>query len=412
MGLDALRKITSAPSLQKLLSASSTRKPGTSGVLPIAVDFGVGSLKVLQVEAGEPLKLVAAARLETPDDLISRHAERLEFQIKALPKLIKHGGFKGKRVVCAIPSWQTSCKQIQFQRTEGLPISTLVDAAIPVQFGRDPSTLVYRYIELGGAAGKLDVIVFAVGRELVDKLMHAVTGARLEPVGMHSEFHAAVRAFDHIHRREGDLDITTLYLDIGTATTNVMIAHGTSLAFARVVDVGGSHLDELLARQLDCSFGEARRRRLEMESAASPSTSASAAAPRPALPEGDRRAQQMPAGFGGEVLSQPAVPVAPESGDLREPLEMLTDEVQMCLRYHASQHPQRKVDRVLFLGGQSRYRGLCQHVARQLRLPAQVVDPIARLARGGTEPTLGVDFRQAQPGWAVTLGLCLSPTDL
>jgi type IV pilus assembly protein PilM len=410
MGLDALRKITSAPTLQKLLSASSAKKPGTSGVLPIAVDFGVGSLKVLQVEAGEPLKLVAAARLETPDDLLNKHAERLEFQVKALPKLIKHGGFKGKRVVCAIPSWQTSCKQIQFQRTEGLPVATLVDAAIPVQFGRDPSSLVYRYLELGGAGGKLDVIVFAVGRDLVDKLMRALTGSKLEPVGMHSEFHAAVRAFDHIHRREGDLDTTTLYLDIGTATTNVMIAHGTSLAFARVVDVGGARLDELLAKQLDCSISEARRRRQEMESAAA--LPAGASGPRAAAVEGERRAQQTPAGFGGEVLSQPAVPVSPESGDLREPLEMLTDEVQMCLRYHASQHPQRKVDRVLFLGGQSRYRGLCQHVARQLRLSAQVVDPIARVARGGTEPTLGVDFRQAQPGWAVTLGLCLSPTDL
>ncbi len=34
--------------------------------LPIAIDFGTGSLKILQVAAGDPPVLVAAASLETP----------------------------------------------------------------------------------------------------------------------------------------------------------------------------------------------------------------------------------------------------------------------------------------------------------------------------------------------------------
>jgi Tfp pilus assembly PilM family ATPase len=95
-----------------------------------------------------------------------------------------------------------------------------------------------------------------------------------------------------------------------------------------------------------------------------------------------------------------------------EMLEGFTDEVRICLRYHAGQFPSRKIDRAVFVGGESRHRGLCQHVAKALRLPAQMADPLARLARTGKEPTVGVDLREPQPGWAVAMGLCMSPTDL
>ena len=64
------------------------------------------------------------------------------------------------------------------------------------------------------------------------------------------------------------------------------------------------------------------------------------------------------------------------------------------------------------MGGESRHLGLAQHIARTLRLPAQVADPMAGVARTGKETTTGVDFRQPQPGWAMCLGLCMSPTDL
>ena len=103
---------------------------------------------------------------------------------------------------------------------------------------------------------------------------------------------------------------------------------------------------------------------------------------------------------------------SPPAADLSEPLEILTDEISMSLRYHESIFPDRKIDRAIFIGGEARHLGLCQHIARTLKLPAQVADPMAGVARTGDEPTLGVDFSEPQPGWATALGLCMSPTDL
>lgn len=426
MRLDALKRLGSLAKVRPALAAGVTL-PG-NGLSPIAIDFGVAGLKLLQVQGSDPPALVAAAYLPTPEPLIDDDNKRLEFQTQNLGKLVREGGFKGKRAVCAIPAFQTFCKNLQFPKTDGVSTKAMVDAAIPTQFNRDPSQLVYRTIDVSMAgSGKCEVIVVAATRELVDRLMRAVAGAKLQPVGMHSEFAATLRAFDYVNRREGDLSQTTLYLDVGCAATKIMIAHGKEMSFARVVNVGGKHLDDLAADQLACMRDQARRLRLalnaEVPTEPVPVAAARVEAPT-ANPAGnpatgpaaasaaERRAAPAPPGFMPEVRQQAPVPVAPEEADLSELLETLTDEIQMCARYHASQFPTRKVDRVLFVGGEARHRGLCQHIAKALRLPAQAADPMARVARSGKEPAFGIDLKQPQPGWAVALGLCLSPTDL
>ncbi len=402
---------------------------------PVAIDFGVGTLKLLQISADDPPALVSAASLPTPDDLLARPADRLAFQVEALPRLVRSCEFKGRRAVCAIPAGNTYCKHLQLQVTEGASLASMVRAAVGTQLGCDPGALVFRHVEVEPAAragSKTDVICMAVARDLVTRLMQAIKSARLEPVGLHCEFTATVRAFDSIHRRAGDEKLTTLYLDVGAGSTKVMIAHGRQLVFGRTIELGGRHLDESIVRQTKVDLAEARRQRLAIASFAPPN---GLDGPRGEVPSGkfvgaspdgaeaqadeaavalaeDRRLGRPPRGFTPELTSQPARAWAPPSADLTEPLEILTDEVSLCLRYHESLFPDRRVDRAIFVGGEARHLGLCQHVARKLRLAAQVADPLASIARTGKEKLVGVDLAGAQPGWAMVLGLCLSPTDL
>lgn len=417
MGLDAFKKLSSLTKFGSKLSASMGSPFGiTPGIgYPIAIDFGMGSLKVLQLEDGEPARLVAAARIETPDDALTSHEKRLEFQAAALAKLMRQGGFRGRRAACAIPAWATFSRPVQIQRAEGVSLATLVEGAIPAQLGMDPAGLVYRCIDLGAVSGRGEVLVMGVSRELVNRLMRAISGAKLDPVGMHGEFATTVRAFDPVHQRTGDLDTTTLYLDIGAASTNIIIAQGRDLAFARRIDLGGRAFDETVARQLGVSRAEAARLRLGIDGAVPDPVRAPIPVPVGAgvgAEEPERRTGRLPGGFGGELAEQAAVDAAPRRADLTEPIEILTDEVQLTLRHHASQAGGRRVNRAVFIGGQARHRGVCQAIARALRVPAQMADPMQWVGRTGQERTEGVDFRQPQPGWAVALGLCLSPTDL
>ena len=421
-------KFSSFSKLGNVLSSSVGETLGlnTTAGLPIAIEFGTSALKILQVQQGEPPTLIAAACLETPPELLRNQANRLKFQLEGLPRLIRSGGFKGRRAVCAIPAWAIMCKHVSLQRAEGTPLAKLVHDAIPLAFGMDPSVLVHRAIEIPTPERptKAELIITAVPFELVQQLMGAIAACKLQPVGMHSEFAAVLRTFDHVHKRDTDAAINTLYLDIGASTTNVTISHGKDLAFARVIHIGGDHLDHVIAKQLKCNLTEAHTRRLAADELVR-TIPRPASTPAPALvtagapsetPErsrtDDRGLLPLAPGFTPELNTQPPSSYAPENVDLREPLESLTDEVLMCVRYHESQFPGKRVERAIFVGGEARHKGLCQTIAKSLRLPAQMADPLARIARTGSEPAIGVDLKQPQPGWAVTLGLCISPTDL
>ncbi len=431
-------------------AALSTLNSGMSGTLPIAIDFGAGALKLLQLAGGDPPALVAAAAIDTPEHLLSDHSKRFEFQFQALPRLLKGAGFKGKRAVCSIPAGQTFIKHMQFPKSDSVDLGDLVKVGVPAALNCDPEALILRHFAVDGAATpgsggsrdssglKQEVICMAAAREFVQHLMQAIRDCNLECVGIHPEAVATIRAFEHINRRISDQHVSTLYLDLACGTTKVWIAHGSTLIFAKTIQLGGRDLDAAVARALDCDTATARAKRLAASVLVAPAVRpmdphcpearAKAAAAALAAAGGvvedasadiataqERRDNKIAPGLTPQVADQSSAPVAPPEFDLADTLDNLTDEVAMCLRYYEAMFPGppgRRVDRAIFFGGESRHRGLCQHIARKLRLPAHVADPLARMARTGKEPVRGVDFTTPQPGWTIPFGLCMCPTDL
>jgi len=408
-------------------------------ISPIAINFGSSSVKLLQLSRAEKPDLVAAAEIEIPESVRNDPDRLFLLYQNEIPKALKQGKFRGKRVVTAVPSAQTFVQHMQISAAEGVKNDDLVKGQLQAQLGVAPRSVVVRTIEVGDVGrgqGKTEMICFAVSRDTVMRYIDLLKKQRMEVVGVHTETLAMVRAFDHLNRRESDKDVTTLYVDLGWGGTRVAITHGKEIVFARYIQVGGRHFDQLIANTLHCDVPTARGHRLALQetpikkkhmAADSSGTAllrtaveraAADEASRPAKTDSstavadERRVGQVPAELSMQV--QPKTISADDTNvDLSELLDTVTDELSMSLRYHRGLFPDRAVDRVVFLGGESRQIWLCQHVVKELRLPAQLGDPLARVAstRAG-RPPVGVDFRQPQPGWAVPLGLCRLPTNL
>jgi Tfp pilus assembly PilM family ATPase len=393
MGLSLLRQLKSLGKFTSALSASMNGPLGAAIGLPIGIDFGVRTLKVLQIQAksaagsksegeaasnsvksGEPYSLVAAAGVETPEHLLTDNLRRLESQLHALPRVLREGGFKTKRVSCSIPSWLTQTRTLRLMRGSGMPLHEQVQAAIAAQLNIDPSMLVYRFFPLADSSHvPNDVLLISAAREDVERFVRAVQSAKFELVGLHNEFSALAAANPPTNAPVVDPNGATMIVDLGLMCTKVVFVHGKEMEFARAIPVGGRRLDETIAKQLNVDLTEARRQRMGVD--------------------------------------DPAVPT-PNGVDLTEPLSILTDEMDTCMRFYTSQFKNRRVRQVVFFGGEARHMALCQFIARNLRIAAQVADPSAWFARSGKEPCVGVDLKQPQPGWAVAVGLCLCPTDL
>ncbi len=359
---------------------------------PIAIDFGSSSVKLLHATPGEPPSLTAAVGLRIPDELRGDRDRRLEYLEKQLPRMLRKGGFKGRRVICSIPSADTVIQHMQIIDAPGIDREETVKMQLSGQRGMSPSGMVVRtyYVtEVHRDSEPLsEVICFAISREAVMRYVDMLNKCKLETVGVHSEIIGMVRAFDHLQPPPDEGMECTLYVDVGCASTNVAITHGIQMVFARCIQIGGQHLDERLAEKLGCDIATARAQRISEQ------VLASGAAP-----------AEQPGGAVGVAHSPDAEVIDIIAGSIAE-------ELSMSLRYHQSLFRGQPINKIVFLGGESRNITLCQHIARELQLPAQLGDPLTRFEHKRSLRTPGLALGQPQPGWAVACGLCNSPTDL
>lgn len=395
-----------------------------SNASPIGVDFGVSSLKVLQLSLGDAPSLVAAASIETPDELIEKDEERFAWQADQLPALMKGMGFKGKRAICSVSAVRTLVQHVPTPKIEGLSVLDAAKDQLRTMTGCEPGAMIVRHFEVGevtrGGNRCTEVILMAMPRDVVLTHVKALKNAKLECIGVHCEHLATVRAFDSITRRMADSDLTSLYLDIGYATTKVMMSHGKALVFAKTLPIGGRAFDLAIAAEHDCTPVMARKRRCH-ESATLAWTPEAAHKARESsrLAAAAAGARKLIAGGGateaGAVTTIDVRSTGPDATTDRtkliEAVESLTEEIAMCLRYEQALFPGRAIGRSIFVGGESRQTELCRAIAKALRLPAQVADPMLPLRTGAEGKVRGFDRDKAQPGWTVPIGLCLMPAN-
>ena len=402
----------------------------------IAVDFGVSALKVLQIAPGNPPTIMAAAMAETPANLVLKPAERLVFQASTLPELISKGDFKGKRTLCSVSAVQTFVQHLRVQLIPGTPVQHLLGEKLQELTGRDPSQFILRFIDVCEVAyngAKLnEVLCIAMPRESVLTHMKAIRAAKLEPVGVHTEHVALVRSLDQIHRRAGDRTLTTMLVDIGYATTKVAVCHGREPMYSKTIQAGGLQFDKAAARAYGCSFKEARQRRAaHVAEITNPKRNGQPAMAGAAVADvndpdaavfqmqgedgstsihADRRSEDGPRNL--TELSEQNAPVVEAGATATDLMEAFTDEVMLCVRYHARLFPDRPIDRLVFAGGEASRTDLCTMIADATGIPAKVADPLSILTTTRSTKAVGLDLEQPAPGWATALGLCNAPTDL
>jgi Tfp pilus assembly PilM family ATPase len=363
---------------------------------PIAIDFGSSAVKMLQITPGDNPAIQAAIGLRVPDAVRLDRDARIEYFEKQIPRMFRKGGFKGRRVICSIPASETLVQHLQIISGDGIDREETVRAHLASQRGLSPNNMVIRTYEVTevhrDGQPLSEVICFAIARDAVMRYVELLNKCKLEAVGIHSEIIGLVRAFDYLQPRPEEPSQTTLFVDMGWGTTKVAITHDAQIVFARCIQIGGQHLDKKMADRLGCDLASARAQRISEQTLAS-------------------------SGNAGSDKDQVGVGVATSEAEAGEPevseiAHALAEELSMSVRYHESLFRGQKVDRMIFLGGESRNIALCQAVAKEMRLPAQLGDPLTRFSCKRSLRTPGLTLGQPQPGWAVVCGLCTAPTDL
>lgn len=386
-----------------------------SRLSPIAIDFGVDTVKMLQVSSGDTTQVIGAAALLVPEPARKDSAARYTFLADAVKEMVRQQPFKGKRVMCSIPASQTFVNTFELQCSEKDNIDSQVNLHLQTNLEMDPSRLVIRNHRVGSVirdgVTRQRVICIAAKRAVVMRYLEIAAAAKLEVVGMHSEPACIAKCFSELYnRREADKTEARCFVDIGAAATKLVIIRDEQVLLARNIAVSGDELTYRHAKEHKIDFADARLARVR-----------EAGNPLAANPfnVGQKAQQSVDVALAACELDDDLDPrtrslvAAPQTpGEVDEVLDKLIDGIQMSLRYHDSVCTEHPVQRVVLLGGEAHHQGIAEAIANHFCIPTFIGDPMARIMRTpGLEP-LNIDVNQPQPGWAVPLGLSLSEANL
>lgn len=383
---------------------------------PILADFGSSGVKLLQIEPGDKPTVSAGAFIPFPDEMRSQAIDkRFELLAAELPGVLKTWGFRGNRAIVSPFSQHMLVQHIGVPATESADALSFIRTQIAIALSCASDSLVVRTTEVcetnRDGQPKIEHIAFAMSRPDVMRYVELFKRSKIDVVGVHGEIAALVHAFDHVNRREADSQSVTVYLDLGYGATKVAVCHGTQLVFAKSVAIGGRTFDTRIAEARRVSLAEARIARIAEGLGAARLAARPAADPAAGLAI-LRAAVTAAEGAGTSAPPRPASATAGIGQLTGELVEHLADELSMCMRYHDALFPGRRVERVVFLGGESRDTGLCQTLAAALRMPAKSGDPLTRYLANGPAPAGLPEPNAPHPGWAVVCGLSTCPTDL
>ncbi len=349
--------------------------------LPIGVDLGSTRVKVAQLRvAAENLELVAASAVDIPPARRKDLKSRLDFIAQSIRAMMGRDTFKGREAILSLPAQATFLHHVKMPQVpeEHMDNALRMELQGKTPYAVEDATI--RYVIAGELPGeeekKVEVIVAAVPSKLLNAYLSMSRRAGLDVVGVNIEPCAIVECFARLFRRTSDVGRSTLFVDIGANTTQVVLAMGSKLVFARNLKIGGETLEQQLAEAKGVPLAEAVVLHQDLTAGK--------------LTEAEQT--ELYRFFGGG-------------------LDGLADEINQCLRYYESVFRNQSIERAIFVGGLAYDKRLCQLLAQRLNLPAQVGDPFLRIKKvEGSQSKVDIDCREPQPAWAVAVGLSLGAT--
>ncbi len=330
--------------------------------------------------AGEPddMEVHALAHGEIPYDESLSADEHDQTVAAVIKKLVNDHHFKGRQAVCCLGSQELFLQNVRLPQLPPEEVEKVVrwEAEERLPFAIDEAEI--RYLTAGkvrqDADIKQEVILLACQQSVIQRHIGVLEQAGLEPKAIDIEPCAMLRSFCNGNSPTSDGPTSDgqrhAFLNLGEKATTVMFAEGDQILFLKYVASGGYHLDLAVSKHLDLDLTEAARMRSVVTSSAK---------------------LEMDNEIHRSVIDA-----------IRNPLEALAAEVELCLRYFKVTFRGKPLDKIIVTGNDAS-PWLAEFLANSLANPCELGNPFESLARW---PTSASAFER--PGrWATAMGLSL-----
>jgi len=341
-------------------------KPGSFGL-----DISDLSLKLVQLKKiNKNLVVSAIGSMALPTGIVSKgevkDSEALALHIK---KFIKKNKLNTRHVIACLPEEKAFIRVIEMPKMPRIQLKKAVffEAENYIPFGLDKVYLDSEVI--CEKDGKLEVLVTAMPKKIVDAYVEAIKGAGLIPIALETESQAAVRALV-----EKGVNKEAVYLvDIGLTTTGFAVCCDECLRFASFIPMSSEEFTSKISKAL-------KKDRAEAES--------------------------LKKLYGLKNKGK----IAKKIYAVLEPMvKELAVEIEKRIEYYDSHFEAKKAKELLLYGGGAELSGLVEKLSKNLSIKINKGDPLKNLSANSIEV---FNRKKKKPlAYVVAIGLALREHD-
>ncbi|MCK6454912.1 MAG: pilus assembly protein PilM [Phycisphaerae bacterium] len=355
---------------------------------PIAIDVGATSLRMLQLAEGvEGPYVVSWFQRDVPPEHAAG-AARDAWVRQTIREALATRPFRGREVVLGLGAREFQLKNVRVPPMPPEDLAAAVEVEAQERFGFSPDAMECRILPAGqvrqGSETREEVLLFAVSTELIGERLEMLQALRLEPVAIDVGPAALARCFGRFLRRSADEAAIHVFLDVGARSTTLSLLRGSSVCFAKVVEIGGADFTQAVAGRLGISEGEAYALRMRLLRAG-------------VARQSDAIAEDLPA----ELVQSISDAVRPK-------VEHLSREVQLMLRYFTVTFRGQRPECLTFVGGEAHEPQLVSTLAAGAGVPCTIGQPFRGV---GSSHDIAAGMQRAyRPAWSIVMGLALRGT--
>jgi len=232
--------------------------------LPIGVDIGHDSVKMLQVEAvGTSLEVTAAAKMPLPPEVKSAPELRVPMASDLIKQMLKQHPFRGRNIVAAIPREIIHMKNLRLPQMPAAELGAVVRFEARNVFPFDTDQAKVHFLAAGevrqGAEVRQEVILLAAKNEDVNNVVEQLHRSGVIIESLDVEACAVYRSLERFIRRKEDENDVNVLVDVGVRRSQMVIGRGRDISFIKQVEIGGFHFHDAVSRKLGITLEEGLR---------------------------------------------------------------------------------------------------------------------------------------------------------
>ena len=226
----------------------------------VALDIGSSSIKMVEAVTDKNSHRVLKLGIQPlPENAIQNNmVVDIPAVSAAIRQVIQENGVKAKRVIAAVPGRAVIMKKVQMPKQEAAELEANIEfeAQNVIPENLENVNLDHQILSSEADGNRMEVLLVAVKKEIVNSYSEAIAAAGLEPTIIDVDYFALENMYEANYADDAAKGIVGL-IHIGAQNTSITLLQDGISIFTGDLSIGGSYFTEALASQAGLSLARA-----------------------------------------------------------------------------------------------------------------------------------------------------------